>query len=61
MESKYIGIKKKERGMYGNEGRIFTLECSGFYRCEQTGTDFSKEQMKHDLDLGYLKPYKDGK
>ena len=59
MENKYIGVLdiNKQR----NIGDIWTLGEDGVYHCPNYEYTLEPWQVKHDVALGYLKPYRDGK
>jgi hypothetical protein len=57
---KYIGIVKRGERNSCNYGLIFEEQEDGTFICKQIGLTLNKLQIKNDLNLGYLKPYKDG-
>ena len=65
MENKYIGILRRgynlpeNRFTKGNEGKIFELLENGNYY--GNGAAFTPDQIKSDLEKGYLRENKDGK
>lgn len=61
MENKYIGIKKKTETSAGNEGIIFERQVNGWYKDTKSNFKVPEVHIKHDLNLGYLKIYDDGK
>jgi len=56
---KYIGIKTK--GMNNtnstNLGDIFTKQENGLYQLNNLNKFFTEDEIKHDLNKGYLKEY----
>ena len=55
MEDKYIGIKEATPNSNAtNKARVFTIKQDGFYY-DDKGRKFTKNEIKHDLEKGYLK------
>ena len=55
MEDKYIGIKEATPNSNAtNKDRVFTIKQDGFYY-DDKGRKFTKNEIKHDLEKGYLK------
>mgnify|MGYP003617410071 FL=1 len=55
MEDKYIGIKEVTPNSNAtNKERVFTIKQDGFYY-DDKGRKFTKNEIKHDLEKGYLK------
>ncbi len=60
LESKYIGVRPKEKGSNGNLNLVFEKQEDGMYRCIDLPNygAFTEAQIQHDLRKGYLKPIK---
>ena len=55
MEDKYIGIKEATPTSNAtNKDKVFTIKQDGFYY-DDKGRKFTKNEIKHDLEKGYLK------
>ena len=53
--SKYIGIKKEDKHIWGNEGDIWTKQPDGKYTCENKSRVLTEEQIQRDVTNVFLK------
>lgn len=57
---KYIGIKQRTKNcLSSNVGLIFEEQEDGSFLCKKNNHKITKADILHDLQLGYLKPFKE--
>ncbi len=53
--SKYIGIRKEDKHIWGNLGHIWVKGSDGNYTCNKTSRVLTEEQIQRNVTNGFLK------
>ena len=51
---KYIGIRKSDKMVWGNEGDIWTKNSEGKYTCPKFKRVLTEQEIQRDVTNGYL-------